>query len=144
MKKLGWILGFLLNSLLLQAQASTWDGELLALQQLQIELQGYKNISEDYVRAQLGFKEGDLVRGKDLDLASEQLYKTGWFNELHWFTEIDSGNLKVRLQGKICPRIETFQFIGNKHFRDNELLYGIKSRVYQPMNESQLMQDLNV
>ncbi|MFQ6723684.1 MAG: outer membrane protein assembly factor BamA [Opitutales bacterium] len=144
MKKLGWILGILLNSLLLQAQESTWNGELLPLQQLQIELQGYKNISEDYVRAQLGFKEGDHVRGKDLDSASEQLYKTGWFNELHWFTEVDSGKLKVRLQGKICPRIETFQFIGNKHFRDNELLYGMKSRVNQPMNESQLVQDLAV
>lgn len=144
MKKLGLILGILLNGLILQAQENAWNGELLPLQQLQIELQGYKNISEDYVRAQLGFKEGDRIRGKDLDLASEQLYKTGWFNDLHWFTEVDSDKLKVRLQGKICPRIETFQFIGNKHFRDNELLYGMKSRVNQPMNESQLVQDLNV
>jgi len=144
MKKLGWIFGIVLNGLILQAQENVWNGEPLPLQQLQIELQGYKNISEDYVRAQLGFKEGDHIRGKDLDLASEQLYKTGWFNELHWFTEVNSDKLKVCLQGKICPRIETFQFIGNKHFRDNELLYGMKSRVNQPMNESQLVQDLNV
>ena len=144
MKKTGWILGFIVNSLIVQAQDDAWDGGLLPLQQLQIDLQGYKNISEDYVRAQLGFKEGDPIRGKDLDLASKQLYKTGWFNKLHWFTEVNSGKLKVRLQGTICPRIETFQFIGNKHFRDNELLYGMKSRVNQPMNENQLMQDLNV
>lgn len=144
MKKTAWILGLLLDGLLLQGQEIIWNGELLPLQQLQIELQGYKNISEDYVRAQLGFKEGNQIRGKDLDLASKQLYKTGWFNELHWFTEVESGKLKVRLLGKICPRIETFQFIGNKHFRDNELLYGMKSRVNQPMNESQLVQDLTV
>lgn len=144
MKKLSWFLGILLNVFILQAQEGTWNGESLRLQQLQIDLQGYRNISEEYVRAQLGFKEGDRVRGKDLDAASEQLYKTGWFNQVHWLTEVDSGNLKLRLQGKICPRIETFRFIGNKHFRDNELLYGMKSRVNQPMNKSQLVQDLNV
>lgn len=143
MKKLSLVLWSLFSNLLLQAQESNWDGNGLLLEKLQIELQEYENISEEFVRAQLGFKEGNIVRGKDLDLASAQLYKTGWFNELHWFTDIKDNKLHLQLQGRICPRIEAFNFIGNKHFRDNELLYGMKSRVNQPMNESQLVQDLN-
>ena len=145
MKKL-YVL-FLLNLLSLCALASDLkciENEEKRLNHLSINLKNNDSISEAFVRSHLGFKVNDYIHSKQIDGATRQLMATGWFDAIDWIakpaSEGDCFDLTLTLD--VCPKIENFIFEGNKHFKDSALIFEMKSRVNEALNQQRLQVDL--
>lgn len=118
------------------------DQEVFRISDLQVTLLGNKTVSESYIRAHTPFKVGDVIRTKDLEAATKQLFETGWVDDLTYTCDKTSkDSVKVVLNIAICPRVESFCFVGNKNFKDNALIYEMKSRVHEPLNQRRLQSD---
>lgn len=113
------------------------------LGRLKVELSRSGIVSDGFIQSQLGFQSGDVLRNKDLDSATKQLDKTGYFDQIQWKAvtgEAKSFDLVLKLN--VCPNIEDFRFTGNKTFSENDLLNKMSSRVHKPCNQQLLSTDV--
>lgn len=112
------------------------------IRQIVTNLSEESNISESFVRTQLGFKEGDLIRSKNLEQATKQLHATGWVNRVQWEMKVAEDNLvDIYLKMDVCDKISNFKFEGNKSYGDESLIYEMKSRVHEPLNFQRIKGD---
>ena len=109
---------------------------------LNVNLLKNTTVSESYIRTHIPFKSGDVIQTKDFDAVTKQLFATGWVDHLTYTcNKISEDSVDVVLNINICPRVESFYFTGNKNFKDNALIYEMKSRVHEPLNERRLQSD---
>ena len=143
MKKLYIGCVFLANALFCIAQDVDFlDQGTFRIRNLEVNLLENKTVSESYIRAHIPFKTGDIVHTKDLDAGTKQLFGTGWIDDLTYTcNKISEGSVDIILNLNICPRVEGFCFIGNNNFKDNALIYEMKSRVHEPLNQQRLKSD---
>ncbi len=118
------------------------DEGTFRIRDLKINLLENKTVSESYIRAHTSFKAGDIIRTRDLDMGTKQLFETGWVKDLSYTCDkVSEESVDVVLNIAICPRVESFYFIGNKNFKDNALIYEMKSRIHEPLNHQRLRSD---
>lgn len=118
------------------------DQGTFSVRNLEVNLLGNKTVSESYIKSHIPFKSGDVVHVKDLDAGTKQLFETGWVDDLKYTCNKVSDELvDITLNLTICPRVESFYFIGNKNFKDGALIYEMKSRVHEPLNRQRLLSD---
>ena len=123
-------------------QGEPLSEENLKVNTIKINLLGYTNVSESFIRSRLPFKEGDEIYGKDLQTMSSILLATGWVDSLNYECNKDaSGDLDLVLSVHICPRVSGIQILGNKKFSANELIHEMGSRVHEPLNRQRLQVD---
>ena len=118
--------------------------EVKRLDDLHIILKNNNSVSEAFVRSHLGFKSGDNIQEKHINWATKQLITTGWFDNVDWAVSPKdvSGGVDLTLTLDVCPKIEDFVFQGNKEFKDNTLIFEMKSRVNEPLNQQRLRSDM--
>ena len=113
------------------------------LNNLKINLLANKSISESYVQSFFSFKSGDMVYASDLSAITKNLNKTGWFDSIDWAgTILEQGKFDLVLNATVCPKVEDFEFHGNKEFKAEDLIATMKSRVNEPLNQQRLQTDV--
>lgn len=113
------------------------------IRNLKVNLLNNENVSESYIKAHIPFKAGNIVRTQDFDTGTKQLFDTGWVDDLTYdCKQVSDTDVDIVLNIKVCPRVESFYFIGNKHFKDNALIYEMKSRIHEPLNQQRLQADV--
>ena len=118
------------------------DQGTFRIRNLKVNLQGNKTVSESYISAHIPFKSGDVIHTKDLEAGTKQLFATGWVDDLTYTcNKVSEESVDIVLNLGICPRVESFCFIGNKNFKDNALIYEMKSRIHEPLNQQRLQSD---
>ena len=113
------------------------------LNNLKINLLANKSVSESYVQSFFSFKSGDIVHTESLNAITKNLNKTGWFDSIDWEgTILEQGKFDLVLNATVCPKVEDFEFHGNKEFKAEDLIATIKSRVNEPLNQQRLQKDV--
>lgn len=145
MKKFYSIFAFFYGCFFIKAaNLETLGSEGKRLEELRIVLKNNNSISEAFVRSHLGFKNGDSIQTKHINDATKQLISTGWFDKVDWSVSPKdaSESVDLTLTLDVCPKIENFVFQGNKEFKDNTLIFEMKSRVNEPLNQQRLRSDI--
>lgn len=113
------------------------------LNDLKINLLANKSISQSYVCSFFSFQPGDIVHTESLNAITKNLNATGWFDSIDWEgTILEQGKFDLVLNATVCPKVEDFEFHGNKTFKAENLIANIKSRVNEPLNQQRLQKDV--
>ena len=97
---------------------------------LQLNLNQETSVSKAFIASHIGFVEGDEIDVTAFQVASKQLYNTGWIDTLRWdVKKVDAHTLDLRLSLVVFPKIAEFRFEGNNDFTGKTLEYEMKSRV---------------
>ncbi len=98
-------------------------------------------VSDDFIRANIRVKPGDLYRRMAADDDVRNLYATGQFLDIRVTDEQTTNGwvLTYILQGK--PRLTEIRFQGNTKYSDAKLLKKVTSKVGEPMDELKLFTD---
>ncbi|GIX42847.1 MAG: hypothetical protein KatS3mg129_2580 [Leptospiraceae bacterium] len=89
---------------------------------ISIRIYGLNNVSEFDVRDELPFKEGSILKEEDLNLAVQNLYNTGNFENVRIFAKIINDNeIQINIVLKELPRIEEIKIIGEEELYEADL-----------------------
>lgn len=109
---------------------------------LQLNLNQETSVSKAFIASHIGFVEGDEIDVTALQVASKQLYNTGWVDTLRWeVKKVNAHTLDLRLSLVVFPKIAEFRFEGNKGFSGKTLEYEMKSRINEACNPHCLQAD---
>ncbi|MCQ2955746.1 MAG: outer membrane protein assembly factor BamA [Opitutales bacterium] len=113
------------------------------VRQLQLNLSQEISVSKAFIASHIGFVEGDEIDETAFQVASKQLYDTGWIDTLRWeVKKVDANTLDLRLSLVIFPKIAEFRFEGNNDFTGKTLEYEMKSRINEACNPHGLQADV--
>jgi len=87
-----------------------------------IKIYGLNVVSEYDVRDVLPFKEGSIVKEQDFNLAVQNLYNTGNFENVKIYAKlINEGEVQINIVLKELPRIEDIKIIGEEGLYEADL-----------------------
>ncbi len=104
-----------------------------------IEIKGLERLHSDMVYNVINIKEGDKVDSKKLNSIIENLYRTGYFNNIKIDSKSD-GFLQITVSEN--PIIGVVSFEGNSSIKIEDLQKDIKTRARGIFNSSQIKQDI--
>lgn len=143
MKKLNLILCFVILGNLHADSIDFLNQGVWHLNDLKINLLANKSISKSYVRSFFSIQPGDIVHTESLNSITKNLNATGWFDAIDWEgTILEQGKFDLVLNATVCPKVEDFEFHGNKEFKAEDLIATMKSRVNEPLNQQRLQKDV--
>lgn len=102
----------------IQSRIQDYEGKKVT----SIRIYGLNNVSEYDVRDALPFKEGAILKVDDLNVAVQNLYNTGNFENVRIFGKIlNDKEIQINIVVKELPRIEEIKIIGEEELYEADL-----------------------
>ncbi|HEY3861763.1 MAG TPA: outer membrane protein assembly factor BamA [Verrucomicrobiae bacterium] len=113
----------------------------LVVNKIFIRFVGPPPVSEEFIRANVRIKVGDVLTSDAANEDVKRLYDTGYFFKINIASEPDAGGLDLTyiVQGK--PILTEIRIVGNKLMSLKKIKKKITSRVGQPLDERKLFDD---
>ncbi len=137
MRKLCHLLGA--SVLLSCATAAYGQNTGTKIDRVDIKFVGPASVSEQYVRANIRLKPGDLYRPNVTEDDVHSLYGTGEFFNIRVAADVaDDGGVVLTYIVQVRPRITEIKFSGNHKLKESKLKKKLTSKVGEALDEQKL------
>lgn len=110
---------------------------------VQVEFNGYQNVSDQAVFARINISEGQAYDQTLVNQSIRSLYSTGFFKSIQVRSdELESNAIVLTFILEAKPKIRNIAFQGNKRIPKNKFLDTIKSKVDDYLDEAKLNTDV--
>jgi len=112
-----------LTLLILSGVGLAPSAEARVIEAIRIHYEGYRNVSEAYIRGNIQVREGDSYREGAVDQSIRTLYRTDLFDFISAFFEpIDEERGVLTFTVRPKYRVSSIRFEGNERFSDRRLM----------------------
>ena len=109
------------------------------IDRVDIKFVGPAAVSEQFVRANIQLKAGDMYRANLTQDDVHSLYSTGEFFNIRVSTDMaDDGGMVLTYVVQVRPRITEIKFAGNHKLKESKLKKKLTSKVGEPLDEQKL------
>jgi outer membrane protein insertion porin family len=112
------------------------------IDRVDVKFVGPASLSEQFVRANIRLKAGDIYRSNNTEDDVHALYATGQFYNIRVTVDpADDGGMILTYVVQVRPRISEIKLEGNKKLSDTKLRKKITVKVGDPLDEQKLFTD---